>query len=311
MMLNLLACLSAWLHSRPEIYVHSVVDTCCGNAVSICLIMQDSPQSGCSQSGSPGAALLLHQQSEGVHLAAGGTMRKLVLPDLAESACTSSCLSPSEPHSQQSVREQASALRYSSPEMSVSGVERPASGCSQIVGTAHQQHEATAASSESPDVTSALRLRGKQTLNRSLHVLEDSSEGGSSSQGSPAAAGSWAPDSSAGGRDDSPGSSSGPALSSGLRSAVRQLGCSYRLGTGRGTQNGSPIRAHAGQPVSAQAPQACDSLLSEAGGRRDIFELSDSEGMEFRMLVDTILAFGSSAFLLAENICPDTHNVSA
>ena len=247
--------------------------------------------------------LQAHQQSEGVHLAAGSTMRKLVLPNLAESARTSSCLSPSEPHSQQSVLEQASALRYSSPEMSMSGVERPALGRSQIVGTAHRQHEATAASSESPDLSSALRLRGKQSRNRSLHVLEDSSEGDSSSQGSLAAAGSWASDSSAGEQNDLPGSSSGPALSSGLRSAVRQLGSSYRLGPSQGTLHESPIRAHAGRVVNTQAPQACDSITREADGQRDIFELSDSEGKDFQLPFDTM---PSLAQLIHCELCLDT-----
>ena len=259
--------------------------TCCGSAVYPCLVVQDSPQSGCSQSGSPGAALLLHQESEDLHLACGGTMRKLVLPDLAKSALKSSCFSPSEPHPEQGSQEQASGLRYSSPETSVSGMQRPASGCSQM-GTAHRQHKATAASSESPELSSAPRLR--QTCNRSLHVLEDSSEGDSSSQGSPAAARSWAGDSSVGEQDDSPGSSSGPALSSGLRSAVRQLGSSYRLGPGRGTLHESPIRAHAGQFVNTQAPQACDSITREADGQRDTFELSDSEGKDSQLPFDTM-----------------------
>ena len=126
-------------------------------------------------------------------------------------------------------------------------------------------------------------------------MLEDSSEGDSSSQGSPAAAGSWASDSSAGEQDDLPGSSSGPALSSGLRSAVRQLGSSYRLGPSQGPLHGSPIRAHAGQSGGAQGPQACDNPTREAGDQRDIFELSDSEGMQSQMLSDTILALSSSA----------------
>ena len=131
-------------------------------------------------------------------------------------------------------------------------------------------------------------------------MLEDSSEGDSSSQGSPAAARSWAADSSAGGRHASPSSSSGPALSSGLRSAVRQLGSSYRLGPGRAALHGSPTRAQAGQFVSTQAPQACDSSTRDAGGQRDIFELSDSEGMDSQLLFDTVLALGSSASLSIE-----------
>ena len=191
------------------------------------------------------------------------------------------------------------------------GVERPALGCSQIVGTAHQQHEATAASSETPDLSSALRLRGKQSRNRSLHVLEDSSEGDSSSRGSPAAAGSWASDSSAGEQDYLPGSSSGPALSSGLRSAVRQLGSSYRLGPGLGTQPESQIRAHAGRHTGAQGSQARDRATREAGGEADVFELSSSEGVYFRLPFDIDFALGSSAYISSEELCPDTHDVSA
>ena len=211
-------------------------------------------------------------------------MRKLVLPDLAQSPLESPCLSPRKPHSQQGARGQASELRHRSPEMSVPGMELPASGCSQNLGTAHQTHEASAASSESPELSSALRLHGKQSSKRTLRVLDDSSEDDSSSQGSPAAAGSWAADSPAGERDDLPSSSSEPALSSGLRSAVRQLGSSYKLGPGRGTLYGTPTRAHAGQSVSAQEPLACSSPTREAGGKRDIFELSDSEGMYLQLL---------------------------
>ena len=220
-------------------------------------------------------------------------MRKLVLPDLAEPALKSPCLTPCEPHLETGVQEQASALRYSSPEMSVLGMDRLASGSSRNVDVEQQQHEAAATSAASPELSGAPLLRGNQLRNRSLHVLEDSSEGGVSSQGSPAAAGSWDADSSAGERDGSPGSSSGPALSSGLRSAVRQLGSSYRLGPGRGTLHGSPIRADAGRIVSAEEPQAFDSPTGKACGERDVFELPSSEGVYFQLPFDTFLALGS------------------
>ena len=84
----------------------------------------------------------------------------------------------------------------------------------------------------------------------------------------------------------SPGSSSAEALSSGLRTAVRQLGSSYRLGSAAAPD--IPIRALS--PCGSEQRPAAQSLGAVRGSesfaspkqqtsrKQEIYELSSSEG---------------------------------
>ena len=161
-------------------------------------------------------------------------MRKLVLPDLEDS--------PDSP--QQREASGAAAAQHSAPEQNAlrtaphtsegfgaraagsgSGVagQWQSTGCGQSSGDAQTDEE------DSPEPFSVrLPASAHRGNNRRLRVLDDS-DADSESPVSGEAAAEW--DSHSSGRSASPGSSSVEALSSGLRTAVRQLGSSYRLGS--------------------------------------------------------------------------------
>ena len=91
--------------------------------------------------------------------------------------------------------------------------------------------------------------------------------------------------------DRSPGSSSAEALSSGLRSAVRQLGSSYRLGSAAAPDIPISTLSSCG-PAKRREPQRLGvvgaSQNSErpeehASSKREVYELSDSEGMSLHL----------------------------
>ena len=85
----------------------------------------------------------------------------------------------------------------------------------------------------------------------------------------------------------SPGSSSAEALSSGLRTAVRQLGSSYRLGSAaapdipiRAQSPHGPAKRHEVQRLAGMVgSQSCQSPEQHASSSEGVYELSDSEGM--------------------------------
>lgn len=159
-------------------------------------------------------------------------MRKLVLPDLEDS--------PVSP--QQREAGGAAAAQHSAPEQNAlrsaahtsegfgaraagsgGGVagQRQSTGCGQSSGDAQTDEE------DSPEPFS-VRLPASAHRGNNRRLLDDS-DADSESPVSGEVAAEWDSDSSS--RGASPGSSSVEALSSGLRTAVRQLGSSYRLGS--------------------------------------------------------------------------------
>lgn len=87
--------------------------------------------------------------------------------------------------------------------------------------------------------------------------------------------------------DCSPGSSSAKTLSSGLRSAVRQLGSSYRLGSSaardfpiRALSPCGPGKRHAAQRLGAiRGSKSCASPKQQTSSKQEVYELSSSDGM--------------------------------
>ena len=161
-------------------------------------------------------------------------MRKLVLPDLEDS-----------PYSQQQ-REAggAAAAQHSAPEQNAlrsarhtsegfgakaAGSGSGVAGQRQSTGCGPSSRDAQTDEEDSLEPFSVrLPASAHRGSNRRLRVLDDS-DADSESPVSGEAAAEWDSDSSS--RGPSPGSSSVEALSSGLRTAVRQLGSSYRLGS--------------------------------------------------------------------------------
>ena len=166
-------------------------------------------------------------------------MRKLVLPDLEDS--------PSSP--QQRAAGGAAAAQHSAPEHNAlpaaphtsegvpaegSGARAAGSGSAvagqwQITGYGRSSGDEQTEAEDSPEPFSVRLPASSHRGNHSRLFALDDSDAGSESPVSSEAAAEWDSDSS--GRGASPDSSSVEALSSGLRTAVRQLGSSYRLGS--------------------------------------------------------------------------------
>ena len=164
-------------------------------------------------------------------------MRKLVLPDLEDSpssprqraaggtaaaqhSAPEQNALPAAPHTSEGVPEEVSGARAAGSGSAVAG-QWQSTGYGQSSGDAQTEEE------DSPEPFSVRLPASAHRGNHSrLRVLDDSD---AESPVSNEAAAEW--DSDLSGRGASSDSSSVEALSSGLRTAVRQLGSSYRLGS--------------------------------------------------------------------------------
>ncbi len=195
--------------------------------------LQDTPESDASHE----KLSDINWSPEDSPLAAWGSMRKLVLPHLV-THCRES--------PEQRTVGSAVAAQHSSPEQSTlphtsEGVSAEGSGAraASIGSTTAEQWQGMRSGQSSSNARTGgddflepfkvrLPATAHKSRSRTLHILDDS-DTQSESQVSGKADAEW--DSDSCGSGASPRSSSVEALSSGLRTAVRQLGSSYRLGS--------------------------------------------------------------------------------
>ena len=104
--------------------------------------------------------------------------------------------------------------------------------------------------------------------------------------------------------NSSPGGSSVEALSSGLRSAVRQLGSSYRMGSAappdilsrtQSRRRGANRQDAGGAAISREDGRR-SSAEQNASSSRDFYELSDSEGVCCSTLICDAVAHAQAIY---------------